>query len=119
MSAPTEEERTFLRSGSRALARIATVDADGLPHVVPSGWSWDDAAGELVLGGRNVTHTSRARHVRDGSQVAVSTDGAHAGPGWSPWALLVRGPAYVDEGTGEIRVRPEWTRSWGLRATPE
>ncbi|ANS79708.1 hypothetical protein SGUI_2312 [Serinicoccus hydrothermalis] len=112
MTTITAAERRFLRSGVRSLARIATVDEDGLPHVVPGGWSWDDGAGELVLGGRDVPTTARAGHVRRSGVAAVSIDGVHDGPGWSPWALLLRGPAVVADGA--IRVRPDWSRSWGL-----
>jgi hypothetical protein len=36
----TEHELAFLHSGP-GLGRIATVDADGDPHVVPTGWSYN------------------------------------------------------------------------------
>lgn len=114
MSALTEEERAFLRSGVRALARIATVDAKGRPHVVPGGWSWDEAADEIVLGGREVLRTARVRHVRDTGRVAISIDGVNTEGGWAPWALLARGPATVDEAAEVIRLIPDWTKSWGL-----
>lgn len=97
-----------------ALARIATVDADGLPHVVPGGWSWDDDAGELVLGGRDVPRTRRADHVRRTGVAAVTIDGVDTSAGWAPWALLVRGRARVEEGEGAIRLRPDHVTSWGL-----
>lgn len=111
---PTGPERRLLCSEERTLARIATVDAGGEPHVVPAGWGWDEEAGEFVLGGRDVARTARAAHVRDTGRLALTVDGVHDGPGWSPWALLARGPAYVDERAGTIRMRPEWMRSWGL-----
>lgn len=112
MTAVTGRERDFLTSGAQSLARIATVDEAGMPHVVPGGWSWDATAGELVLGGRDVPSTARARHVRRHGVVAVSIDGVREAEGWAPWALLLRGPAIVQDGA--IRLRPDWTRSWGL-----
>ena len=59
-----DAELAFLSDPRLALGRIATVDPKGMPHVVPTGWSWDVAAGELVLGGHDVPATRRARHVR-------------------------------------------------------
>jgi len=92
-------EQTFLARGERSLARIATVDEHGLPHVVPGGWHWDADAEELVLTGRNVARTARAAHVRRTGVAAISIDGIAEGPGWSPWAFLARGPAHVDDPT--------------------
>lgn len=125
MSSLTVIERAFLARGERSLARIATVDEHGLPHVVPGGWQWDADAEELVLTGRKVARTARAAHVRRTGVAAVSIDGIAEGPGWSPWAFLARGPAHVDETEDTIRLRPTWVRSWGLdptsnrRAEPE
>lgn len=110
----TAEQRPFLAHPPQAVARIATVDANGEPHVVSGGWAWDDVAGELVLTGRDVARTARARHVRDNGRAAVSIDGVQTGGGWAPWAFLARGAARVDETAGTIRLHPTWTRSWGL-----
>lgn len=98
----------------RALARIATVDAEGVPHVVPGGWAYDAAAGELVLGGHDVLRTRRARHVRRSEVAAVVIDGLAPGPGWHPWGVLVRGRARVDEDAGALRVALDDISSWGL-----
>lgn len=114
-STPTAQELAFLQNPPRmALARTATVDADGLPHVVPGGWSWDDDAGELVLGGRDVPATRRARHVRESGVAAVTIDGVDTSQGWHPWAVTMRGQARVVEDEGVIRLRPQQITSWGL-----
>ncbi len=107
-------ERSFLLAAPRSLARIATVDADGMPHVVPAGWAYADDANELVLGGRDVPATRRAEHIRASGRAAVVIDGLGEGGGWRPWALLVRGSARVVDDEGVIRVALDHVASWGL-----
>ena len=115
MAAPTSEQLAFLSDPPPlALGRVATVDPQGMPHVVPTGWSWDVVAGELVLGGRDVLGTRRARHVRATGVAAVAIDGVDTSQGWVPWAILIRGDACVDEQAGAIRVTPTEITSWGL-----
>jgi pyridoxamine 5'-phosphate oxidase family protein len=110
----SETERRWLADPPRALARIATVDASGLPHVVPGGWSFDPASSEMVLGGRDVPGTARGRNVRDSGTAAVVVDGLVTGSGFSPWAFMVRGRARVDQANGEIRIATDNVTSWGL-----
>lgn len=107
-------ELAFLQHPPRALARVATVDATGLPHVVPQGWSFDEATGDLLLTGRSVARTKRADHVRATGVAAVAIDGVHDSGGWAPWALLVRGRAIVDDEAGLVRLTPLAITSWGL-----
>jgi pyridoxamine 5'-phosphate oxidase family protein len=111
---PTNQERAFLQNPPRTLARIATIDANGMPHVVPGGWSWDDETGEIVLGGHDVPSTRRARHIRQSGVAAVTIDGVDHSEGFHPWALLIRGSARVDEAAGVIRLTPHEITSWGL-----
>lgn len=110
----TAAERRWLLDPPRSLARIATVSADGMPHVVPGGWSFDPTTDEMVLGGRDVPRTVRAAHVRATGRAAVVVDGLAPGPGWSPWAFIVRGRARVDEAGGALRVACDEVTSWGL-----
>ncbi|HEX5969349.1 MAG TPA: pyridoxamine 5'-phosphate oxidase family protein [Intrasporangium sp.] len=115
MAAPTPEQLAFLTDPPPlALGRIATVDAQGMPHVVPTGWSWDVAAGELVLDGYDVLGTRRVRHVRATRVAAVAIDGVDTSQGWAPWAVIIRGDARVDEKAAAIRVTPTEITSWGL-----
>jgi len=109
-------ERRWLADPPQALARIATVDADGMPHVVPGGWSFDSATEEMILGGRDVPRTQRAVHVRASGRAAVVVDGLAPGPGWSPWASRHPWPARVDDDLGVIRVALDHVTSWGLES---
>lgn len=113
-SEPSDVERRFLLDPPPSLARIATVDADGMPHVVPGGWSYDATTQEMILGGRDVPRTARAANVRANGCAAVVIDGLAPGPGWSPWAFIIRGRARIDEQNGTIRVTLDDLTSWGL-----
>jgi len=116
MTRPTPEQLAFLTDPpAHVLARVATVDRKGLPHVVPTGWSWDVAAGELVLGGHDVLHTRRARHVQATGVAAVVIDGVDTSQGWAPWAVVVRGDARVEEDAAAVVVTPTEILSWGLK----
>ena len=48
MSAFTESELRYLL-GERRLARLATVGADGTPHVTPVGWAYDAEHGAIDI----------------------------------------------------------------------
>lgn len=92
-------ERRWLADPPQALARIATVDADGMPHVALGGWSFDPATEEMVLGGRDVPRTQRAPARPGVGPRRSSLTGSLPGRG-SPWAFVVRGRAWVDDDLG-------------------
>lgn len=59
----------------RHLATLTTLRADGTPHVVPVGFTWDDEAGlaRVITSGRS----RKAAHARAGGRSAVcQVDGA-------------------------------------------
>lgn len=109
----TEVEREFL-AAPRGLARIATADRTGVPHVVPTGWKFDAENGDLLLTGRDVGATQRVKHLADKPKAAVVIDGVDEMEGWKPWALIVRGDATYDEVIGAIRLNPTAITSWGI-----
>lgn len=110
---PAEPELEFLRH-PRGLARVATVDEDGMPHVVPTGWSYDEESGDLLLTGRDVGSTRRVRHLIANPRAAVVIDAVDDREGWRPWALIARGDAYYDTAVRAIRLSPHSIISWGL-----
>lgn len=101
----TEAEYAFLAS-PRGLARIATVDPTGMPHVVPTGWTFDAQNDTLLLTGRDVGSTQRVKHLAGHSKAAVVIDGVDDTDGWRPWALVVRGDASYDRKMGAIQLIP-------------
>ncbi len=87
-----EQVLAFLRE--RHLATLTTLRADGSPHVVPVGFTWDEDA-HLV---RVITHGSsvKARNARRGGRAAVShVDGRR-------WITL-EGPSRVLTEADEVR----------------
>lgn len=124
----SDAERSFLSRPS-GLARMATVDDSGLPHVVPTSWRYDPHNGDLLLTGRSLAGTARARNVAAHPWAAVVIDGVADGPGWRPWGVTLRGAVRLDAAAGAFRLTPSHVTSWGLenaagvdrpeRVTPE
>jgi pyridoxamine 5'-phosphate oxidase family protein len=118
MTTPTafnEIEQRFLTSWHRSLGRVATVGRDGTPHVVPSGWTYNEALGTLDITGRDVQATKKFRDVARTGRAAIVIDGIAEGEGWNPWAIEIAGRAEAIDGPPAlIRIRPERVRSWGL-----
>jgi pyridoxamine 5'-phosphate oxidase family protein len=65
-------EAAYLEGGERRLGRLATVGADGTPHVVPVGFSYNHAAGTIEVGGRAEAVTSPVPLIRIHPERVVS-----------------------------------------------
>ena len=110
-------ELGFLRQG-RLLGRLATSDDEGQPHVVPVGWSYDEALGTFDISGRDFAATRKYRNVLANPRAALVIDDVL--PPWQPRAVHVQGPAQAvpaDPATGApalIRITPTKVTSWGL-----
>lgn len=112
MSVFTAHELEYL-TGERRLARVATVGRDGMPHVVPSGFSYDPTDDVLELRGIDLARTKKFRDARRSGRVAVMVDDVL--PPWRPRGVEVRGTAEVRDGADPvIRVHPVRIVSWGL-----
>jgi len=62
MSVFTEAELRYL-TGGQQLGRIATVGADGTPHVVPVGWIYNAASDTIDVGGHELERSKKFRDV--------------------------------------------------------
>lgn len=113
----TPAEVRYLRSG-RLLGRLATSDADGQPHVVPLGWSYDERSGTFTVSGRSFSSTRKYRNVLANPQAALVVDDVL--PPWQPRGVHIQGQAQAlpaDPDTGGqalIRITPTTITSWGL-----
>lgn len=116
MSAFREAELAYLTSG-RKLARIATVGRDGVPHVVPVGWSFDPASDTIEVGGFELAKTKKYRDVQATAQAAIVIDDLASVDPWRPRGIEIRGRAHaLSEPREVIRIVPQRISSWGLEA---
>jgi pyridoxamine 5'-phosphate oxidase family protein len=104
-------------NGEPKLGRLATVDADGQPHVVPVGWRYDEPTGTFAIAGRDLAATRKFRNVLAHPRAALVIDDVL--PPWRARGVLVQGPAQAlsadgPDGRAVIRLTPDKVTSWGL-----
>jgi pyridoxamine 5'-phosphate oxidase family protein len=111
----TARELAYLQSGQSRLARIATVGRDGMPHVVPTGWSYDIEHDTIDIGGIDLTTTKKYRDAARTGTAAVVIDDVL--PPWRPRGVEVRGRVEVmQQPEPRIRIHPTRIVSWGLES---
>lgn len=118
MSGFTDRERAYLEERVPArLARVATVGADGTPHVVPVGWRFNPKLDAIEISGHGLEHTKKYRDAqRSGRAAAVIDDLASTDP-WRPRGIEVRGRAETTSGDPPLlRIYPERIVSWGIES---
>jgi pyridoxamine 5'-phosphate oxidase family protein len=123
VTAFTESELAYLReersdgdpdlSWRRRLARLATVGPDGMPHVVPVGWSLNRDATAIEIGGTNLLRSKKFRDILQTGRAALVID--DVAPPWHPRGVEIRGRAQaIPGGRPRIVLRPQRIISWGL-----
>jgi pyridoxamine 5'-phosphate oxidase family protein len=125
MTASFSPEQVAYLTGEQRLGRLATVQPDGLPHLVPLGWTYNTELGTIDISGRNFASTAKFHNVERNSKVAFLVDDVL--PPWQPRAVMVQGraeaiPASQDT-EGErteamVRITPERIIAWGLEHAP-
>src|SRR5690242_8674109 len=114
MSVFREAELNYL-SGGRQLGRIATVGADGTPHVVPVSWFYNAARDAIDIGGRELQETKKFRDVARSERAAIVIDDLASTDPWHPRGIEIRGRGEaIAMPTPLIRIHPERIVSWGL-----
>ncbi len=114
-------ERAYLDQAG-LLGRLATVAADGTPHIVPVGWRYNAELDTIDIGGRDADEfvsTQKFRHVRRNPRVGFVVDDVL--PPWRPRCVTIRGHAEAIDETDSsrrrralIRIRPQKVTSWGV-----
>jgi nitroimidazol reductase NimA-like FMN-containing flavoprotein (pyridoxamine 5'-phosphate oxidase superfamily) len=103
----TEAEQTFLAEVS--VGRVATVDAQGFPHITPVRLSWNGEYLEFETDGGS----QKMANLRRNPRMAILIDGE------KKRGLLLQGTAEIArDAAGKdqalVRLRPERVRSWRL-----
>jgi len=111
----TEAELAYL-VGGRQLGRLATVGADGTPHVVPVAFFYNAVRETIDVGGHELELTKKFRDVARSGRAAIVIDDLASTDPWRPRGIEVRGSAEaIAMPTPLIRIHPERIVSWGLR----
>jgi pyridoxamine 5'-phosphate oxidase family protein len=123
MSAFTPAEVEYLKS--QRLGRLATVGADGQPHVVPVGYRYNPAQDSLEIGGHSgFAKRKKYRDVIQNPRVAFVIDDVASVNPWSVRGIEIRGQAEILTTGGAalgpgfdpemFRIRPKRIVSWGI-----
>jgi len=105
--------------GERRIGRLATVDASGLPHVVPVGmWRYNRELETIDVSGSNFAATKKFRNVRAHPKAAFVVDDVASVEPWRPRCVMVQGAAEAlqrtDSNEALIRITADKITSWGL-----
>ena len=123
MSVFTPAEIAYLQGQS--LGHLATVDAQGRPHVVPVRFRYDPERDAIVVGGRGFGTSKKYRDARRTAWVAFVVDDVPAPR--HPRGVEVRGRAeasldgqsvWPDADPEILRVAPSHVASWGVDGDP-
>jgi pyridoxamine 5'-phosphate oxidase family protein len=111
-----EGELRYL-AGGRQLGRIATVGADGTPHVVPVAWIYNAVRDTIDVGGHELERTKKFRDVARTRRAAIVIDDLATAEPWHPRGIEIRGRGEaLTLPTPLIRIHPERIVTWGLEA---
>ena len=120
MSIFTKNELDYMRE--QRLGRLATVDADGNPHVIPVGFRYNPETDTIDIGGHGIAQTKKWRDAGGHPRVAFVIDDVL--PPWRPRSIEVFADAELLESGGEefgrgfdpqiIRLHPVKIIAWGI-----
>jgi pyridoxamine 5'-phosphate oxidase family protein len=124
MSRFTPEEIAYLQS--QLLGRLATVGANGDPHVVPVGFRYNPDLDAIDIGGHGIAGSKKYRDAARAGRAAFVVDDLVSTDPWTPRMITVRGRAETAPTGGQdiqpffapevIRVFPERIVSFGINA---
>ena len=120
MSVFTEAEIEYL--ASQQLGRIATVGADGQPHVVPTSFRYNAEQDAIDVGGMRMSTTKKTRDIQRTGRASIVIDDVL--PPWQPRMIEIRGAAEVLPAGGKafgdnfedtiVRIRPTRIIAFGI-----
>jgi len=118
----TNNELDYLHK--QQLGRLATVDKDGHPHVVPVGFRYNPETDTIDIGGHGIAQSKKWSDAARHPQVAFVVDDVL--PPWQPRSIIIEADSERLEHGGEefghgfapqlIRLHPLKIISWGIDA---
>jgi pyridoxamine 5'-phosphate oxidase family protein len=125
MSAFTAAEIAYLQS--QRLGRLATISADGSPHVVPVTFRYNPEVDTIDIGGHNFGASKKFHDTQRDNRVAFVVDDVRLQP-WRARGIEIRGHAEALPEGGKtimsdfadelIRIRPAHIVAWGIETDP-
>jgi pyridoxamine 5'-phosphate oxidase family protein len=125
LSSFTPQEIAYLQS--QMLGRLATVGADGDPHVIPVGFRYNPELDTIDIGGHGIARSKKYRDVAHSGRAAFVVDDLASVDPWTPRMLSVRGRAEALPSGGQtimsdfapelIRIFPTWIGSFGINSS--
>lgn len=115
MTTFSDKELEYLRS--QRLARLATADASGAPHVVPVGFRLSGDGAAIEVGGHNFAKSKKYRDLKANPRVAIVIDDLASVDPWTPRGIEVRGTAVLHHAGGTERFGRGWDEAW-VRIVP-
>ena len=122
MSIFSPSEIKYLQS--QRLGRLATVGANGQPHVVPVAFRYNPGLDTIDIGGHDFAKRKKFRDVQTNPNVAIVVDDIASFNPWKVRGVEIRGEVEVlPTGGTEIlpgfapemfRLRPKRVISWGV-----
>ena len=120
MSVFTKNELAYI--SEQRLGRLATVDVDGHPHVVPVGFRHNPETDTIEIGGHNFVQTRKWWEAGGQPRVAFVIDDVL--PPWQPRSIEILADAELLESGGQefargldpqiIRLHPVKIIAWGI-----
>jgi pyridoxamine 5'-phosphate oxidase family protein len=122
----TEKELAYVKS--QRLGRLATSNAQGVLHVCPVGFRWNEELGTIDIGGLNLPPSLKYRNVKARPSASFVIDDLASTDPWLPRGIEFRGTAQaLDSGGTEvmphfgpelIRLQPRHIHAWGIDGEP-
>ena len=116
----TDNEIAYLNQ--QRLGRLATVDKNGNPHVVPVGFRYNPETDMIDIGGHNIADSRKWRDAGNHPRVAFVVDDVL--PPWQPRSIEILADAELLEQGGEqfgkgfsphiVRLHPVRIIAWGI-----
>jgi pyridoxamine 5'-phosphate oxidase family protein len=115
MATFSDKELEYLKD--QRLGRLATVDENNAPYVVPVGFRLSEDRDAIDVGGHGLGRSKKYRNLKANPKVAIVIDDLASVNPWTPRGIEVRGTAELHDNGGTERFGRGWDQAW-IRIVP-